>query len=228
MYGVLLMAAMTTGGTAPDCWNCRSAASYGCAGGGSGHGHGYAVSGYSPYGCMGYSGGASMGFGCYGGSYNANWIGVGGNYECWGGHGCYGCVGYLGCGGGAGVNPNPEQIPPPRVDTTTGKATTDRARLTVQVPADAKLYIDDQLMKSASERRTFNTPKLGRGQAYYYEVRAELVRDGEMVTETKKVIVRAGDEQKVSFGKIEAADLASRQTVPPRDVTADATRRERE
>ena len=44
----------------------------------------------------------------------------------------------------------------------------NRARLEVQVPADAKLFIDDQAIPLASTSKTFNTPALERGQAYYY------------------------------------------------------------
>ena len=78
-------------------------------------------------------------------------------------------------------------------------------------PAEAKLYIDDQLMKTSSERRTFQTPTLEKGQAYYYEVRAELVRDGRTVTETKRVIVKAGEEVRATFNDMSAVSTARAQ-----------------
>ena len=62
----------------------------------------------------------------------------------------------------------------------------------VEVPADAKLYIDDRLMKTSAAKRTFNTPTLEEGQLYYYILRAELTRDGQTYSETKRVIVRSG------------------------------------
>ena len=59
-----------------------------------------------------------------------------------------------------------------------------------------------------STRRTFNTPQLASGQAYYYIVRAEMVRDGKTVSASKRVIVKAGQEVKASFN-----DLATEATV---------------
>jgi uncharacterized protein (TIGR03000 family) len=76
---------------------------------------------------------------------------------------------------------------------------TDQARLIVELPSDAKLYIDDRPMKTPSSRRTFTTPSLQPGQAYYYMVRAQLVRDGKNFEETKRVIVRPGEEVTASF-----------------------------
>jgi uncharacterized protein (TIGR03000 family) len=110
---------------------------------------------------------------------------------------CYGAAAYT------PVGPGPEQIPPPKVEDKAG-ASLDRARVTFALPAGAKLFIDDQLMKGSVERRTFNTPRLERGQTYFYEVRAEVNRDGKTQTETKKVLVRAGENITVSFGTLEA------------------------
>lgn len=214
MYGVILAAALTAGVTAPDCWNCRTSA--GCCGGGTWIGHSGCVGcghGVSHYGCAG-------GIGCYGGWHAINWQGLGSNYECWGGHGCYGCSGYMGCGGYASTvpTPDPEVIPPPRASATTSKAninrTNDRARLTIQVPAQARITIDNRPVTVSAEKRTFTTPPLERGQAYYYEVRAELQRDGRTVSETKKVVVRAGEAKVVAFDRLETADVATAEVTP--------------
>jgi uncharacterized protein (TIGR03000 family) len=82
-----------------------------------------------------------------------------------------------------------------------GTAAPTRARLLVQVPADAKLYIDGRLMKSTSGSRTYSTPALEPGQLYYYELRAEMVRDGKVVSEAKRVIVRAGQDSRAIFAE---------------------------
>jgi uncharacterized protein (TIGR03000 family) len=74
-----------------------------------------------------------------------------------------------------------------------------KAKLLVEVPADAKLYIDDQLMKSTTAQRTFNTPMLDEGQSYYYILRAEVVREGKTYQDTKRVIVRAGEQVRTTF-----------------------------
>lgn len=85
---------------------------------------------------------------------------------------------------------------------------TNRARLIINVPVGAKLYIDDRLSKSTSERRTFSTPDLNKGDVYYYELRVELVRDGETFTENKKVTLTAGDVIRADFREIEKTATA--------------------
>lgn len=224
MYSVMLMAAMTTSGNAPDFWLHRGwSTGHGCAGWSSGHRW---CAGYSAHGCTG-CGHYAGGIGGYGGWYGVNWMNVGGNMECWGGHGCYGCGGYLGCSGYASATgaPGPETIPAPRVDTASARAAAERARLTVQVPPGAKLFIDDQPMKAASDVRNFNTPRLERGQAYYYEVRAEVVRDGKPVSETKKVVVRAGEDVAVSFRHMEVPAVADVTRKPREDTVAEVSHR---
>jgi uncharacterized protein (TIGR03000 family) len=83
----------------------------------------------------------------------------------------------------------------------------NRGRLIVEVPADAKLYIDDQPMKTAAQVRSFQTPDLEAGQMYYYIVRAEMVRDGQPVSETRRVTVKAGE---VSRAKFQESDMVAK------------------
>jgi uncharacterized protein (TIGR03000 family) len=97
-----------------------------------------------------------------------------------------------------------EPLPSPKPDDkdkSRGEAT-NRARLIVEVPADASLYIDDRAMKTTSDVRAFSTPDLEPGQLYYYEVRAEVVRDGKPVAQTKRVIVSAGATVRASFSDL--------------------------
>jgi uncharacterized protein (TIGR03000 family) len=102
----------------------------------------------------------------------------------------------------APAGPVPERAPAPKPE---GKESSlpSKARLIVQVPADAKLYIDDQLMKTMTATRTFNTPALERGQQYYYILRAEAEVDGKTYTETKRVLVHAGQEVRADFPQLE-------------------------
>jgi uncharacterized protein (TIGR03000 family) len=65
-------------------------------------------------------------------------------------------------------------------------------------------------MKTESNRRTFRTPQLEKGQAFYYMLRVEVVRDGKTQSETKRVIVRAGEEVRASFPELEAVATAKR------------------
>ncbi|MBM4068653.1 MAG: TIGR03000 domain-containing protein [Planctomycetes bacterium] len=92
-----------------------------------------------------------------------------------------------------------EQAPPPKKEKDKGEVQLNRARLIVQVPAGAKLFIDDQPMTSTSANRTFVTPVLQPGRTYYYEIRAEVVRDGRTVSENQRVILRPGEIARATF-----------------------------
>jgi uncharacterized protein (TIGR03000 family) len=96
----------------------------------------------------------------------------------------------------------PEQVPAPKKEE---KKTTslNQARLIVELPADAKLYVDDHLMQTTSERRAFSSPRLEEGQTYYYILRAEVVRDGRTLSDTKRVLVHAGEVVQASFRDLE-------------------------
>jgi uncharacterized protein (TIGR03000 family) len=95
---------------------------------------------------------------------------------------------------------------PKKTETSGGKD--GQARLIIEVPADAKLYVDDQLMKTTSDRRVFSTPPLEEGQEYYYILRAEVVRDGETISRTKRVFVRAGEETRAAFPELRSEKVA--------------------
>ncbi len=79
------------------------------------------------------------------------------------------------------------------------------ARLTVELPATAKLYVDGNLVKGDSTSRNFHTPELPAGKTFYYDLKAEVVVDGKVVTEDKRVLVKAGDASAESFEKLIAA-----------------------
>jgi len=92
----------------------------------------------------------------------------------------------------------PEQVPPPK-KVGELKDQSGRAQLIVELPANAKLYVDEHLMNAASQRRVFNTPVLQQGQTYYYIVRAEVDRDGMTYASTQRVIIRPGEIIQATF-----------------------------
>jgi uncharacterized protein (TIGR03000 family) len=189
------------------CYSCYS--SYACSGWGYG-----CYSSYSCYGC--YS--SYAGYGCYAGysgyagypiSYTCS-----GCYGCYAGHSGYGTPVYAGdaVASPAIVNPPATNVPSTTVPSTTVpyKETTpaprekmsgayDRARILVQVPDDAKLYIDGNLMRTGSANRVFQTPVLQQGKTYYYDLRVEVVRDGQTVVQEKQVLLRPGQEVAATF-----------------------------
>jgi uncharacterized protein (TIGR03000 family) len=80
--------------------------------------------------------------------------------------------------------------------------------LVVDLPADAKLFVDDQLMKTPSAHRVFNTPTLQAGQVYFYDLRAEVTRNGQTFADTRRVVVRPGELIQASFPELGAPAVA--------------------
>ena len=81
-------------------------------------------------------------------------------------------------------------------------ASNDVARITVRLPADAKLFVDNSLCPLTSEVRSFATPKLEPGKKYYYTMRAEVVQNGQTVMKSQRVTMTAGQQVNVDFGAV--------------------------
>lgn len=214
MYSIVLMAALTTGSTTPDCHWAR-----GCHGGC--YGGGYSGCWGGCYG--GCYGGGHYGYGCGGGwhghhgGYASTSYGCSGCYGGYGGWNCYGCAGGYANSypmvapvyQGAPVDRQPEVVPPPKKKNPDEVSNGSRAKVIVQLPADAKLFIDDHQMKATSATRAFQTPELEAGQVYYYVLRAEVVRDGQRKVETARVILRPGQVVRASFSTLDATDTTT-------------------
>ncbi len=158
--------------------------------------------------CYGYPTGIGAGYGNGGFYGRGGWNGGcwcnGGSCGCW----CNGCAcGCCSCGASGGASgwaaPTPSVTPEPAKKDKKPQEEVrlpNRARLIVQVPEDAKVYIDGKLMKSTSAERVFGTPELRRDQVYFYDITAEVVRDGQTVSDTKRVYLRVGQVARASFG----------------------------
>jgi uncharacterized protein (TIGR03000 family) len=175
MYSVILMVALTSGGTAPDLGfgvGCNSSA---CSNGVGGSGF-YGVE-TSCHGCHGYD---------YYGSARSNY------------------------------NPSPARSAKGAETKEKESARPAKAILTVELPADAKLTIGEQLMTSSAAVRTFSTPELEPTMSYTYILRAEVVRDGKTYRETKKVVVRAGEQIRTSLTNLQpAVSVAAKNETSP-------------
>ena len=219
MYGVILAAAMMTGQSAPDlhwrgCHGCGGnygAAYGGCYGSCYGGWESLAPS-HTPAGCWGmpYSG------------YGPSWPG----YACAGG-----CGGYQSAAYGAPTpmiaTPAPEIAPlpvkdpevkdkpkdkkkPPVDDDDNQVSASNRARVIVSLPANGKLFVDNLPIRNAAEIKTFRTPELSKGQQYFYEMRAEVLVDGKVVTQTRRVTLTAGDLIRADFSTLgKSSDVAA-------------------
>lgn len=158
---------------------------------------GWSCSGSHPHyygscsGCNGSYSGGCYGYGAYGGaSYYHSAYPI-----QWGGSGCYGY------GMPQYITPNVEAVPTINsMSPTIGlKPTADKAVVAVKLPADAVLYADGQLTRLTSSERTFLTPALTGGQRYQYDLKVEYVRDGQSITDSKKIFVKAGERTEVEF-----------------------------
>ena len=86
----------------------------------------------------------------------------------------------------------------PKRDTTNEDAPIE-GTVSITLPADAKLLFNGTAANGIGQVRTFRTPPLTRGQEYAYDLTAEVVRDGQVVRATERVIVRAGAKSTVTL-----------------------------
>jgi uncharacterized protein (TIGR03000 family) len=181
LCGVVVVAAALTF-AAPD--------AHACWGWGGGWGYG----GWGGCGC-GYGG-----WGGYGWGYSGyGWGGYGG----WPGYGGYGSYGYAADAGpgiyGYATNDYSTRFVPAGVYTSTDHAATT-TKLTLHVPAEAKVTLAGTAMKTPGEIRRYATNALPAGQAWRdYTVHVELVRDGKTLTEDRQITLTGGAAQELSI-----------------------------
>lgn len=189
MYSVVLMAALTASSTSTDWHHC---------------------------GACGYHGGCGAGF--YGGGYEG--CGCWGGYSSWGycnmpppntavmgGHGVAGGTVAPGMGTAAPETGNgQEELEKPKKNKTGDKETMNhptRAKVLIELPANAKLFIDDKPVKTTLGVQLFDTPALEPDKVYFYMVRIEMMRDGQPLSETRRILVRAGHVVRTGFNELE-------------------------
>jgi uncharacterized protein (TIGR03000 family) len=179
------------------CCGCGGGGGYGggCMGMGYGGGYGGCMGmGYGG-GCMGSGMGMGMGHGgCmgsgmgYGGGCMGSGMGFGG-----------GCMG-SGCYGGGIIMPGtgtqgktPEQLnTKPKSKPKNETMAPAPATIVVDLPADAKLLIDNEPTSTTGTSRVFVSPTLNPGREYHYTLKAEIVKNGKSVKVEKVIAVRAG------------------------------------
>jgi len=202
--------------------------SYGFGSWGSGY--------YGAYSSYGSSGGSSGGYGYYG-SHGSS----GGGYYVDHGHASDGVIierggkppappedAEEGAEPDAGAQPDSGesdieyQLGPEAGESTFYRPSRTSALLSVSVPSGAKLIINGLATKSTGARRTFASRGLQAGNRYNYEVRAEIVRDGQTVTETKSVQLVGGQRLDVAFQFDKPAEVAKAKTTLTVNVPADA------
>ncbi|MFM8275232.1 MAG: TIGR03000 domain-containing protein, partial [Gemmata sp.] len=88
---------------------------------------------------------------------------------------------------------------------TGSTAQSRRATVVVRLPADARLSADGRPLNLTGAERRFVSPELPADQEFVYRFKVEYERDGETVSVTKKVPVRAGLTATVEFVDLMAA-----------------------
>src|SRR5262249_40897714 len=79
-------------------------------------------------------------------------------------------------------------------------------------------FVDGQRINLPSETRTILTPALEPGRDYYYIVRAQAAREGKVVEDARRVIVRAGHSSRVEFA-LPTATVKSEPASRPAQIT---------
>jgi uncharacterized protein (TIGR03000 family) len=109
------------------------------------------------------------------------------------------------------------KIPPPRFkDETQASSGTlvstapRAARITVYLPAEAQLYVDNVFCPLTSATRSFPTPPLQPGREFYYTLRAEVTRDGQTRVQSQRITVGAGRQVSVEFNNFGPVRTAQR------------------
>jgi len=96
----------------------------------------------------------------------------------------------------------PRAIPPENATFKLNEG--NRATVIVKLPADAKLYAEGRPLNLSSGERKFTTPPLPSDREAVYNFRIEYSRDGELVTQSKKLTVKAGGVSYLEFNDFTA------------------------
>ncbi len=171
-------------------------AAYGSSGGSSGY-VAYAAS-YGSSGGSVYSGGSSGGavsYGSTGISYGSTGVSYGSTGSSYGSTGSsYGSVGgaYYGASktSGGAANSLVSNI----------ETKSDAIYLTVNVPGNAKVFVNGNPTTSTGAVRQFVSRGLESGKSYKFDIRAEVEgADGKLLTEEKTIAVEAGEREQLQF-----------------------------
>ena len=95
--------------------------------------------------------------------------------------------------------PGPAETAPKAVPDESFRAPTGSGVLAVEVPADAKVYVNGLLTKTPGTLRRYVSRGLYPGYRYTYEVRAEWERDGQPMEATRVVQLQAGQTAELAF-----------------------------
>jgi uncharacterized protein (TIGR03000 family) len=122
-------------------------------------------------------------------------------------YGCGGCYGTAAPSGAPAVQPEKpkEKLPSPKKEASAGEV----AMVIIAAPEGVRVTVNGKAIAMKSAEEKFITPELEPDANYSYTVTAEAVRDGQVVSKTRKVMVKAGLESRVDFRELAAAPVGS-------------------
>jgi uncharacterized protein (TIGR03000 family) len=107
-------------------------------------------------------------------------------------------VSYYGYDNGSSYASTSSRFVPAETYATTTPST--KTKLTLHVPADAKVTLAGVTTKQSGEVREFSTDKLPSGQTWQnYTVHVETVRDGKTIAQDRQITLTGGRDQELSF-----------------------------
>jgi len=91
----------------------------------------------------------------------------------------------------------------PEAKESAAEAVQDKATFNVQVPDDARVFINNLATKTPGMNRRYVSHGLETGFRYSYEIRAEVTRNGKLIQETQTVQLEAGQTRNLNFKVLE-------------------------
>lgn len=199
-------------GSSGGSWG-SSGGSWGSSGGSSG---GYVVVGRS-WGSHGSSGGHWRPFRRW--HHHRSYYSSGSSGGSWGSHGSSGgSYGSHGSSGGVYYSEPVEQestppaIPPAPVDPQASAARNGSVTIAINVPAEAKVFINGAATNSTGEERIYVSKGLAPGKRYRYTVRAEVERDGKTVVQEESVVLTSGNRTDLALNFDSSAENVAEKT----------------
>ncbi len=74
-----------------------------------------------------------------------------------------------------------------------------RAKVRIHVPQGGQLFVDGNVIRVAPGIRVFQTPPLVPGERYYYDIRIDQNINGELLSDSRRVIIEPGQDVAVDF-----------------------------
>ena len=87
----------------------------------------------------------------------------------------------------------------PKEKESAGEAVQDKATFNVQVPDDARVFINNLATKTPGMNRRYVSHGLETGFRYSYQIRAEVTRNGKLIQEIQTVQLEAGQTRNLDF-----------------------------